>query len=448
MIRLTQRALLLGVVALCFYLVDVVNSLPSFYYVLVWLAVGLLAASLGIALLSLTGTTCALQERRAHGYARGDLEGNKAPPLWEAALGNAGSLNKIGLLIELRLERNEVGKRPNEKSVPLTARFLVEALPAGVRLDAPLALDFLPRGVYSLKGARLVGSDVLGLFLASKRLTLPLTPLEVVVAPPILPLVARRDFKRGGGGRDGSRALARLGAGEDLRGVRSYVPGDDWRHVHWATTARTGELAVREFERNGRDAALVVWDGALAGVKTPGALSSVEEELCLVTSLLCAIDAGRTPVSVALLGGEDELVVATGSDGLLSRVALECLARARPARTKPLSEGLARARSGGEEGLGQLFFVSSSLEDGLVDCVAACAGRGEAPVVALCEIVRPLTATRTGKNARPNDTKISPFELQERALRATGARVVRVSLLAGEPSLPVLERALFEMLES
>ena len=220
--RFTRRALLLGAVALCFYLVSVVNNLPSFYYVLVWLAVGLLMASLGLAILSLTGTNCVLRELRPVGHARGEGE-SALPPLWEAVLGNVGSLNKTGVELELRLRREGSGsaqtKRGRNQTPQLLTYILIEALPAGARMDAPLALDFLPRGAYELAGARLIGSDVLGLFRAAKRVPLSQVP-RVWVAPRVLPLAGQHDFSRGVGGRDGSRTVARLGNGQDLRGVR------------------------------------------------------------------------------------------------------------------------------------------------------------------------------------------------------------------------------------
>ncbi len=443
--RLTQRASLLGVVALCFYLVAVVNSLQSFYYVLVWLAVGLLAACLGIALLSLTGTTCILRERRVGGYSRGDLDSNEMPPLWEASLGNAGSLNKTGLTLELRLRREDEGGHSRKKNSLVTSRFLIEALPAGAKLDAPLPLDFLPRGIYHLEGARLIGSDVLGLFKASKRLALPETPLHLIVAPAVLSLASRHDFVRGIGGREGPLSMTRLGTGDDLRGVRAYVPGDDWRHVHWATTARTGQLSVREFERNGRDAALVIWDGALAAAPSRGSHTPTEEELSLVTSLLVAIDARRTPLNLILLGSKEDKMSANGQDGLLAQEALNALASVQADRTRPLASVLAGMQGISDYG-GQTFLISSSLQGDLVECVSALASRGEPPIVALCEL-RPQNHALGRFSKQGRVSAPSMFEAQEKALRMAGARVVVVLLSEDEPTPVVLERALFELLE-
>ena len=43
-------------------------------------------------------------------------------------------------------------------------------------------------------------------------------------------------------------AAQTVGAGDTVRAVRPYVPGDPARLVHWPTSARRGELVVREYE--------------------------------------------------------------------------------------------------------------------------------------------------------------------------------------------------------
>ncbi|MEE1616813.1 DUF58 domain-containing protein [Brachybacterium sp. J153] len=42
--------------------------------------------------------------------------------------------------------------------------------------------------------------------------------------------------------------------------LRDYSPGDDRRHVHWRTTARTGKLMVRQFEETRRSHVVVALD--------------------------------------------------------------------------------------------------------------------------------------------------------------------------------------------
>lgn len=44
------------------------------------------------------------------------------------------------------------------------------------------------------------------------------------------------------------RGISSKGAGVDYYGVRELRPGDPIRHIHWRTTARRGELVVKEFE--------------------------------------------------------------------------------------------------------------------------------------------------------------------------------------------------------
>ena len=102
------------------------------------------------------------------------------------------------------------------------------------------------RGVYRIGPARAVTTDPLGLFSFGASLD---ATTELVVHPTPLP---SRDLGTGGEGIFGVRerdGKTRRGEGMDFHGVREYRPGDALRRVHWPTTARTGQLAVVEFER-------------------------------------------------------------------------------------------------------------------------------------------------------------------------------------------------------
>jgi uncharacterized protein (DUF58 family) len=46
----------------------------------------------------------------------------------------------------------------------------------------------------------------------------------------------------------------------EFRSLRKYTPGDNPRHIHWATTARMGELFVQEFERREMHSAMLLLD--------------------------------------------------------------------------------------------------------------------------------------------------------------------------------------------
>jgi len=104
----------------------------------------------------------------------------------------------------------------------------------------------LLRGVHPLGPAKVELSDPLGLFTFSAELA---AATELVVHPS--PIGIRVGLS-GGEGRIGVRereGKAQRGEGMEFHGVRQYHPGDSLRRVHWRTSARTGNLAVVEFER-------------------------------------------------------------------------------------------------------------------------------------------------------------------------------------------------------
>ena len=81
--------------------------------------------------------------------------------------------------------------------------------------------------------------------------------------------------------------------------IRPYVIGDDPRHIHWMSTARTGQAMVRHYVDNRRPHLSVVLDGDPAAYEGDEFETGVEVAASLVVSSI----AGRLPVS-ARVGGD------------------------------------------------------------------------------------------------------------------------------------------------
>jgi len=102
------------------------------------------------------------------------------------------------------------------------------------------------RGVFNVLRVQLRTSAPLGVFVRTRTVRVML-PFPTLVAPraraaaPILHGVPDEML---------ATAAPRFasGAGDTVRAVRPYVAGDPVRLVHWPTSARRGELVVREYE--------------------------------------------------------------------------------------------------------------------------------------------------------------------------------------------------------
>jgi len=134
----------------------------------------------------------------------------------------------------------------------------------GRRLAIAYLLERLPRGRYVFADSRLVISDPFGLH----RVEVPLdSPGALLVYPCLVPL-GRLFSESGAHAFEGRRLLLRRPTGYDLHSVREYERGESLRHVHWRTTARRGQLMVKELEDAPRDELAVLLDagaGAVAG---------------------------------------------------------------------------------------------------------------------------------------------------------------------------------------
>jgi uncharacterized protein (DUF58 family) len=102
------------------------------------------------------------------------------------------------------------------------------------------------RGVFSVVRIQIRTSAPLGVFVRTRTIRAHL-PVPATVAPrPVMAPALLRPVP------DEMLATAApiftAGGGDTVRAVRPYVPGDPARLVHWPTSARRGELVVREQE--------------------------------------------------------------------------------------------------------------------------------------------------------------------------------------------------------
>ena len=97
--------------------------------------------------------------------------------------------------------------------------------------------------------------------------------------------------------------------GTDLTGLREYVPGDDLRRLHWATTARTGTLMIREDSDPSRAHLTVLIDDSPAALREPGDLDEMAD---VAASLLRAAVADGNPCRLVSLRGRADVDLPAG----------------------------------------------------------------------------------------------------------------------------------------
>ncbi|MGA2209680.1 MAG: DUF58 domain-containing protein [Acidimicrobiales bacterium] len=121
-------------------------------------------------------------------------------------------------------------------------RILIPRLAPGERATVTIGLDSSRRGRHGISGYDVLLTDGLGL--ASQRLVSTGT-VTYLVRPRTEELPHTLPVSAGPGGHESTHSAAeRILTGASM--LRGYVPGDDLRRIHWPTTARVGELMVRE----------------------------------------------------------------------------------------------------------------------------------------------------------------------------------------------------------
>ena len=249
--------------------------------------------------------------------------------------------------------------------------WLWESLPAGTDAEAIREVAFPRRGRYRLPPPVVGSGYPFGLL----RYDRPGTDgVDVVVLPAvgeIDPEGLRRWVARGAGGDDRNRRVLRRATADqaDVRGVRPYRAGDSIRWVHWRSSARRGELMVREYDAAPTPELVVAVEPWLPPHHTPADRDRLEASLSLAATVLRAwcttLDArasllvlGGEPVARAIAAGgaavRDGLVpladavgaasfpaVGPGAFGRIAKTAARMLVSSRP--DSPAAADLARA---------------------------------------------------------------------------------------------------------
>jgi len=147
-----------------------------------------------------------------------------------------------GETIALRISITGRAARVDVRALDPPSTWVRTSVPA----DGTIAHVASRRGVFSHVRVQLRSSAPLGVFVRTRTIRVALGAPTTVApkptpSPPSMHAVPDERLAT-------AAPLLARGGGDTVRAVRPYVPGDPARLVHWPTSARRGELVVREQE--------------------------------------------------------------------------------------------------------------------------------------------------------------------------------------------------------
>ena len=238
-------------------------------------------------------------------------------------------------------------------------------------LTGRYVLPRLPRGRYAFERTTAVIEDPFGL----ESSEVDLSTGGALLVYPRLAELERLFSEAGAHAAEGRRMLMRRPSGFDIHSVREYEEGESLRNVHWPSTARRGQLMVKELEDEPRDEVAVLLDAAAGVVAGEPPDSSFDMQVRAAGSILKAHARRGRRVALVVNGAGRKTVGVRDDEGDWRR-ALETLAAVQPDGRTPvatlLSEGTAAGRAL------DLAVVTAQLPADLVERIAqrASARRG------------------------------------------------------------------------
>jgi uncharacterized protein (DUF58 family) len=182
------------------------------------------------------------------------------------------------------------------------AAFLLSSIEAGGEASVTYQRRGLRRGVYKDWPGFFYSEGIIGLARHTSRARVG---SRLVVLPHYaelgsFPLVDSFLHPR----RTPLEYSSKKGAGIDYYGVREFRSGDPLRHVHWKTTARRGELVVKEFERETGTPLVVLVDNRSGNGSREECSALLDAEARLAASVVHYAHYAGHPVTLASYRGE------------------------------------------------------------------------------------------------------------------------------------------------
>ena len=178
---------------------------------------------------------------------------------------------------------------------PLDKRCYFLKIPAGRTQRTSYRHTFSRRGRQQFDGFRVATKFPFALFHKSRRVH---EIGEVIVYPAVLPISLPAPRARA----HGETATNLIGRRGDFFGLREYRDGDDRRAIHWRSTARTGRLLVREYEKESQRRASIFVDNAMPAEPEDEQVDALEKAISTAASLASAYLASGYAVRVVARG--------------------------------------------------------------------------------------------------------------------------------------------------
>lgn len=261
------------------------------------------------------------------------------------------------VVVEDQLRR----RRTARQHEPLqTARVLFPRLPSGKPRRASYRLRIEQCGRYDVGPLRLSTRFPFGLLRGTARQE---DFASLIVYPKLGRLTSRWRTFQHGVHQSSTTADRRQGLLEgDFHGLRDWRSGDSRRWVHWRTSARRGQLMVKQFERHRNHDLAIILDLWQPKVSTPEHRRRIEPAQSFAATIVVDVcRRGGSHLLVATAAETPDTIRGAASIALLEEL-LELLAVAEPVVDDRLPEVLTSALDQARPGSTSILISTRSVD--------------------------------------------------------------------------------------